>query len=64
MSYLALKMGKRGFIRCMKNTITRISNNNKMINYKKLIILPVLVLFIMNATYWKLMITFKIFASH
>lgn len=25
MSYLALKMGKRGFIRCMKNTITRIS---------------------------------------
>lgn len=34
MSYLALKMGKRGFIRCMKNTITQISNNNKMINLK------------------------------
>lgn len=34
MSYLALKIGKRGSITCMKNIITRISNNNKMINLK------------------------------
>lgn len=34
MLYLVLKMGKRGFIRCMKNIVIRISNNNKMINLK------------------------------
>lgn len=34
MLYLVLKMGKRGFIRCMKNIIIWISNNNKMINLK------------------------------
>lgn len=28
MLYLVLKMGKRGFIRSMKNIIIRISNNN------------------------------------